>query len=93
MLTLARLVLVPETKGLSLEELDAVFSIPTARHTAYNVAGLRSVVPSPSLSSFSLALALTLSHPARSYNFRKYILRQRLPPREPLYAWEGKGQA
>ena len=45
------------------------------------------------LSSFSLALALTLSHPARSYNFRKYILRQRLPPREPLYAWEGKGQA
>ncbi|GAA5845328.1 hypothetical protein JCM9279_004843 [Rhodotorula babjevae] len=60
--------LVPETKGLSLEELDAVFSIPTARHTAYNVAGV-------------------------GYNFRKYILRQRLPPREPLYAWEGKGQA
>ncbi|GAA5939644.1 hypothetical protein JCM3775_002076 [Rhodotorula graminis] len=60
--------LVPETKGLSLEELDAVFSIPTARHTAYNVAGL-------------------------SYNFRKYILRQRLPPREPLYAWEANGKA
>ncbi|TNY22032.1 hexose transport-related protein [Rhodotorula diobovata] len=56
--------LVPETKGLTLEELDSVFSIPTARHTAYNVAGI-------------------------GYNFRKYILRQRLPPREPLYAWEG----
>ena len=25
---------------------------------------------------------------ARSYNFRKYILRQNLPRREPLYHWE-----
>ncbi|BGP51893.1 hypothetical protein JCM10450v2_007853 [Rhodotorula kratochvilovae] len=54
---------VPETKGLSLEELDHVFSIPTRTANAYHIAGL-------------------------SYNFRKYILRQRMPPRDPLYAWE-----
>ncbi|GAA5939641.1 hypothetical protein JCM3775_002075 [Rhodotorula graminis] len=54
---------VPETKGLSLEELDQVFSVPTKIHAAYHLKGL-------------------------GYNFRKYILRQRLPPRKPLYSWE-----
>lgn len=54
---------VPETKGLSLEELDQVFSVPTAKHASYHLKGL-------------------------SYNFRKYILRQKLPARDPLYHWE-----
>ncbi|GAA5845330.1 hypothetical protein JCM9279_004844 [Rhodotorula babjevae] len=54
---------VPETKGLSLEELDQVFSVPTKIHATYHLKGL-------------------------GYNFRKYILRQRLPPRKPLYSWE-----
>lgn len=31
---------VPETKGVTLEELDEVFSVPTRRHAAY---GLRQV--------------------------------------------------
>ncbi|GAA6038856.1 hypothetical protein JCM8097_002930 [Rhodosporidiobolus ruineniae] len=59
---------VPETKGLSLEELDQVFSVPTKKHSAYHLAGV-------------------------GYNFKKYILRQRLPPREPLYHWEEPVQA
>ncbi|GAA6013458.1 hypothetical protein JCM10207_008855 [Rhodosporidiobolus poonsookiae] len=58
------LLFMPETKGLSLEELDQVFSVPTGKHASYHVKGL-------------------------GYNFRKYILRANLPPREPLYHWEG----
>ncbi|GAA5919070.1 hypothetical protein JCM6882_003711 [Rhodosporidiobolus microsporus] len=53
---------VPETKGLSLEELDAVFSVPTGRHAAYQGRGA-------------------------AHAFRKYILRQDLPDRAPLYGW------
>ncbi|GAA5957462.1 hypothetical protein JCM8115_001328 [Rhodotorula mucilaginosa] len=61
--TVLVLLFVPETKGLSLEELDQVFSVPTRKHATYHLKG----VP---------------------YNFRKYILRQKLPRREPLYHWE-----
>lgn len=44
----------------------------------------------PRLASFArLRLTRSPLSLTRSYNFRKYILRQRLPPREPLYAWEG----
>ncbi|TKA55614.1 hypothetical protein B0A53_02792 [Rhodotorula sp. CCFEE 5036] len=56
---------VPETRNLTLEELDQVFSVPTMRHAKYQLSG-------------------TL------YAFRKYILRQHLPPRQPLYLWEDK---
>jgi len=34
---LAVLLFVPETKGLSLEELDQVFSIPTKKHAKYGL--------------------------------------------------------
>jgi hypothetical protein len=34
------LFLVPETKGLSLEELDQVFSVPTGVHAKYHLQGL-----------------------------------------------------
>ncbi|GAA5844837.1 hypothetical protein JCM11251_007342 [Rhodosporidiobolus azoricus] len=57
------LLFMPETKGLSLEELDAVFSVPTGRHAAYQLKGA-------------------------GYAFRRYILRQNVPPQVPLYAWE-----
>ncbi|GAA5974465.1 hypothetical protein JCM11641_003232 [Rhodosporidiobolus odoratus] len=53
----------PETKGLSLEELDAVFSVRTGTHARWQLKGV-------------------------AYNFRKYILRQSLPPRAPLYSWD-----
>ncbi|GAA5860119.1 hypothetical protein JCM8547_009188 [Rhodosporidiobolus lusitaniae] len=33
--TIGTLFLIPETKGLSLEELDAVFSVPTKKHAAW----------------------------------------------------------
>ncbi|GAA6059742.1 hypothetical protein JCM10212_001950 [Sporobolomyces blumeae] len=59
------LTLVPETKGLTLEELDMVFSVPSGRHARYHVAGA-------------------------FYNFRKYVLRQELAPRPPLFAWDVK---
>ncbi|GAA5890014.1 hypothetical protein JCM6882_009199 [Rhodosporidiobolus microsporus] len=61
--TVLVLLFMPETKGLSLEELDAVFSVPTGRHAAYQLKGV-------------------------GHSFRKYILRQQVPPRAPLYAWE-----
>ncbi|GAA5983984.1 hypothetical protein JCM11641_001416 [Rhodosporidiobolus odoratus] len=61
--TILVLLFVPETKGLSLEELDAVFSVPTGKHASYAVTGV-------------------------GHNFRKYILRQRVAPRTPLYSWE-----
>ncbi|GAA5876468.1 hypothetical protein JCM3774_003785 [Rhodotorula dairenensis] len=61
--TVLVLLFVPETKGLSLEELDQVFSVPTRKHASYHLKG----VP---------------------YNFRKYILRQKVPPRPALYHWE-----
>ncbi|GJN94492.1 hypothetical protein Rhopal_007574-T1 [Rhodotorula paludigena] len=35
--TLLVFLFVPETKGLSLEELDQVFSVPTAKHISYQV--------------------------------------------------------
>ncbi|TNY22033.1 hexose transport-related protein [Rhodotorula diobovata] len=66
--TLLVLLFVPETKGLSLEELDQVFSVPTGIHASYHLKGA-------------------------GYNFRKYILRQRLPPRKPLYSWEDQSYA
>ena len=34
---LATLLFVPETKALSLEELDQVFSVPTHKHAAYQL--------------------------------------------------------
>lgn len=33
-------VAVPETKGLSLEELDQVFSVPTRKHASYHLKGV-----------------------------------------------------
>ena len=36
----AILLFVPETKALSLEELDQVFSVPTAKHASYQVKAL-----------------------------------------------------
>ncbi|GAA5892052.1 hypothetical protein JCM6882_005680 [Rhodosporidiobolus microsporus] len=60
--TLLVLFFVPETKGLSLEELDAVFSVPTGRHAAWQSKGV-------------------------VHAFRRYILRQDIPDRAPLYAW------
>ena len=103
---------VPETKGLSLEELDqgaspprspqlslaclltlvavAVFSVPTKIHATYHLKGLGYVSPSLARPRSGPARADPdpLSLARRSYNFRKYILRQRLPPRKPLYSWE-----
>ena len=35
------LLFVPETKGLSLEELDQVFSVPTHIHAAYQIKSLK----------------------------------------------------
>lgn len=55
----------PETRNLSLEELDQVFSVPTMIHARYQLAGT-------------------------VHNFRRYILRQKLPARPPLYAWDEK---
>ncbi|GAA6013681.1 hypothetical protein JCM11491_005057 [Sporobolomyces phaffii] len=52
----------PETKALSLEELDQVFSVPTKKHAAYHIRQL-------------------------PYNFRRYILRQNVGPKEELYHW------
>ncbi|BGP49476.1 hypothetical protein JCM10450v2_005367 [Rhodotorula kratochvilovae] len=60
---LLTLFFVPETKGLTLEELDQVFSVPTMRHARYQLGATR-------------------------HAFRKYILRQKVPPLAPLYAWE-----
>ena len=34
------LLFLPETKALSLEELDQVFSVPTRRHAAYQLKAL-----------------------------------------------------
>ncbi|BGP56392.1 hypothetical protein JCM8202v2_004010 [Rhodotorula sphaerocarpa] len=59
------LLFVPETRNLSLEELDQVFSVPTMIHARYQLAGT-------------------------VHNFRRYILRQKLPVRPPLYAWDEK---
>ena len=36
----AILLFVPETKALSLEELDSVFSVPTSTHAAYQIKAL-----------------------------------------------------
>ncbi|GAA6021550.1 hypothetical protein JCM10207_005064 [Rhodosporidiobolus poonsookiae] len=66
--TVLVLLFMPETKGLSLEELDQVFSVPTGKHASYHLQGV-------------------------GYNFRKYILRANLPPREPLYHWESPNYA
>ncbi|GAA5833127.1 hypothetical protein JCM3766R1_001406 [Sporobolomyces carnicolor] len=52
----------PETKALTLEELDQVFSVPTKKHAAYHIRQL-------------------------PYNFRRYILRQDVGPKEELYHW------
>ncbi|GAA6016986.1 hypothetical protein JCM11491_006120 [Sporobolomyces phaffii] len=52
----------PETKALTLEELDQVFSVPTKKHAAYHIRQL-------------------------PYNFRRYILRQNVGPKEELYHW------
>ncbi|GAA5988758.1 hypothetical protein JCM5350_002928 [Sporobolomyces pararoseus] len=52
----------PETKALTLEELDQVFSVPTGKHAAYHIRQL-------------------------PYNFRRYILRQNVGPKEELYHW------
>lgn len=35
------LLFLPETKALSLEELDQVFSVPTRKHASYQVKALR----------------------------------------------------
>ncbi|SGZ58929.1 CIC11C00000000075 [Sungouiella intermedia] len=50
----------PETKGLTLEELDDVFGVSLREHAKYRTKELL-------------------------YNFRKYVLRQQLPPFPPLY--------
>lgn len=52
----------PETKALTLEELDQVFSVPTKKHAMYHVGQL-------------------------PYNFRRYILRQDVGPKQELYHW------
>ncbi|GAA5951467.1 hypothetical protein JCM3765_005943 [Sporobolomyces pararoseus] len=52
----------PETKALTLEELDQVFSVPTKKHAAYHIRQL-------------------------PYNFKKYILRRQVGPKEELYHW------
>lgn len=52
----------PETKALTLEELDQVFSVPTKKHAGYHIRQL-------------------------PYNFRRYILRQNVGPKEELYHW------
>lgn len=38
--TVLVLLFVPETKGLSLEELDQVFSVPTRKHATYHLVGV-----------------------------------------------------
>ncbi|KLO20378.1 proton myo-inositol cotransporter [Schizopora paradoxa] len=58
------LLFVPETKALSLEELDQVFSVPTRKHAAYQLKAL-------------------------PHHFKKYVLRMRVEPMEPLYHHEG----
>ncbi|RPD60525.1 hypothetical protein L226DRAFT_387707 [Lentinus tigrinus ALCF2SS1-7] len=58
------LLFVPETKALSLEELDQVFSVPTRTHAAYQ-----------------------LKNAGR--NFRRVVLRQKVPKMPPLYEHEG----
>ncbi|GAA5926394.1 sugar porter family MFS transporter [Sporobolomyces koalae] len=52
----------PETKALTLEELDQVFSVPTKKHASYHIRQL-------------------------PYNFKRYILRQNVGPKEELYHW------
>ena len=51
---------VPETKALTLEELDQVFSVPTHKHATYQLG-------------------------QANRWFRKYILRQKVGPKELLY--------
>ena len=58
------LLFVPETKALSLEELDQVFSVPTRKHAAYQLKAL-------------------------PHHFKKYVLRMRVEPLEPLYHHDG----
>ncbi|GAA5951544.1 hypothetical protein JCM3765_005965 [Sporobolomyces pararoseus] len=60
--TIAVWLFMPETKALTLEELDQVFSVPTGKHAAYHIRQL-------------------------PYNFRRYILRQNVGPKEELYHW------
>ena len=60
--TIAVWLFMPETKALTLEELDQVFSVPTKKHAAYHIRQL-------------------------PYNFRRYILRQNVGPKEELYHW------
>lgn len=84
---------VPETRNLTLEELDQVFSVPTMRHAKYQLSGTVYVSSSKSTLTVSPTSPLTpyrCFSPVKRYAVRKYILRQRLPPRQPLYLWEDK---